>query len=416
MQSVTNWPEARQLTSRWQQPLGGIVNLVLALAVFIALWYIFMDPRGALRLYTPLYGFMWISWALIVAIWQVYIFNYWPYNTAFITRSHPLLKGLVMSAVTMVLVWLIIYVFFFNIFGKLAVPYFSLPALTGLGIKELIAREYSSLAVLMVAIVGTWISLIWPVAFDRYPWNGLTQPVRGFSLWTWTMLLSGLAYFLLIHPHFGVMFYPWQKFAAGFPWWQSFTQTIHGNFTVGFIMTATVTTLLTETVWERKPWGVVQGQPLRGIVTVAGILLMSLIIFNFFLLVQDLLWGTVVAGAQRTMAPNWRYLHAGEMSVFMLVVAVTLYFYFNNWPRRFDTEVNWLVRTAITFIGGTLLYNVYYKVGPVLLGTGAGKSDPQQFPIAPLMLLIAVMAVHHWYFDNWPGEKNSAGSPVDWAR
>jgi len=93
------WLEDRKFTDIVKQPVvRGVVNTLLAFAVFMLLWWVFMDPRGYLRWYTPQYGYMYIRWLLIVAIWQVYIFNFWPFKLDWMAKTHPLQKGLILVA------------------------------------------------------------------------------------------------------------------------------------------------------------------------------------------------------------------------------------------------------------------------------------------------------------------------------
>ncbi len=49
----TNYLEERKLVTRWPQPIPAIVNLVFTLILFYATWWIFQDPRGLMRMYTP---------------------------------------------------------------------------------------------------------------------------------------------------------------------------------------------------------------------------------------------------------------------------------------------------------------------------------------------------------------------------
>ncbi|MDD2211773.1 MAG: hypothetical protein PHV56_02190 [Clostridia bacterium] len=84
------WVETRDLQPKLKQPLQGILNLLLVTALFLLVWWVFMDPRGIVRWYTPQYGYMYIRWILIAAIWQVYIFNYWPFKDSFLNNKHPL--------------------------------------------------------------------------------------------------------------------------------------------------------------------------------------------------------------------------------------------------------------------------------------------------------------------------------------
>ena len=78
----TGYLEERQLTPRWSGPLTQVVNIAVLLTVFYATWWVFQDPRGIFRLYTPYVGYMYTRWFLIILIWMVYIFQFWPLKRA----------------------------------------------------------------------------------------------------------------------------------------------------------------------------------------------------------------------------------------------------------------------------------------------------------------------------------------------
>ncbi len=63
---------------------------------------------------------------------------------------------------------------------------------------------------------------------------------------------------------------------------------------------------------------------------------------------------------------------------------------------------NVAIRTLISVVAAALLYIVYYKVSHLFLGTQKGFSHPQQFPMIPMIWLVNIMLVHHWFMDNWP--------------
>ena len=401
----TLWLEERKRVNLMKQPVRGILSGVLAFAFFMCLWWVFMDPRGWLRWYTPQYGYMYIRWLLIVAIWQAYIFNFWPFKPEWMGSSHPLKKGIILTLINFAVTGLLIWVFYYNIFGRLSIPYFSWDELKKTGLSDFFSREYSSLAILMMAAIASWLSPIWPAAFENYPWHGMKQPAKGVTVFLVTFLLTTYVYLICMHPHYRVLFYPWQEFTAAFPWWYEKFRTLSGNFNVGWIMCATVSVWLTEMVLERYPFRLIKTQPWRGIGGFFFILLLALILFFLFVFMQDVVWGVSVEGAKRLMAPDWRYLHTGELAVILLTVAMVLYFYFDNWPRKYSNEVNIFIRVAIVAVGAVILHWAYYKASPGLLGTQAGYSHPQQFPMAPVILFINVMLYHNWFMDGWPGKR-----------
>jgi AAT family amino acid transporter len=70
--------------------------------------------------------------------------------------------------------------------------------------------------------------------------------------------------------------------------------TLSGNFNVGWIMCATVSVWLTETILERYPFRLVKSQPWRGIVGFLFILLLAFTMFFLFVFMQDVVWGESV--------------------------------------------------------------------------------------------------------------------------
>lgn len=399
------WLEKRKLISRLPQPWQGLLNLALVSLVFWIAWWIFMDPRGILRWYTPQYGYMYIRWLLIVAIWQAYIFNFWPFKNNFLKQSHPLLKGSILVGINVAIVGFMIWIFFYNIMGRLAIPYLSPQVLASLGLTNFFAREYSSLAILMMAAIASWLSPVWPVCFDNYPWHNLKQPARGFSVWAFTFLLTTYLFLILMHPHYHVLFYPWQKFAAAFPWWYEFARTLSGNFNVGWVMCGTIAVWLFETTFERYPFRLIKTQPWRGIAGFLTIFLFAVLMFITFNFLQDVAWKPAIEGAKRLYAPDWRYLHSGELACIMLVPALILAFYFDNWPRNFSPSVNIAIRFFIVVAGSIIFHILYYRYSPAILGTQPGYSHPQQFPMAPVIFYIDMMLYHYWFMDLFPGKK-----------
>ena len=403
----TNYLEERKLVKRWKGPTPAIVCLLFTLAIFYATWWIFQDPRGWMRMYTPYVGYMYTRWWLIVLIWMAYIFQYWPFRRRWLEKTHPLLKGAVLTAVSVGVLYVLIKGFFEGLLGHYGLAYFNPDELLKLpGITEFFAIEYAALACLMFAAIASWLSPAWIVACEEAPWQDLRQPAKGISIWIVTFFLSTLIYFMTMHSHMGILYYPWQFFTSiAPPYWEKFANTVSGNFHVSWIMCCTVSVWLVETIWERYPFNLIKRNGLRRVVAFFGIIAIAFAMHFFLYFAQELTWGPAIRGTRRAFAPDWRWLHVGEMAVFFLVPALFVTFYCGNWPKKYSLPVNVLIRTGITIVAATLLYIFYYKTSHLFLGTQKGFSHPQQFPMIPTIWLINIWLVHHWFMDNWPGWK-----------
>lgn len=402
-----NYLEERKLVKRWKGPIPAIVALVLTLAVFYATWWIFQDPRGLMRMYTPYVGYMYTRWWLIVLIWMVYLFNFWPMKKEWVFKTHPLIKGVVLTSISVLVLVVLVKVFFEGFLGNYGLAYFNPDQLTKLpGITEFFAIEYSALAILMFAAIASWLSPAWVVAMEEAPWGKMPQPAKGLSMLVMTFFLSTIVYFVTMHPHMGILYYPWQYFASiAPPYWEQFANTVSGNFHVAWIMCCTVVVWLVETIWERYPFKLIKNTALRRFTAFFGIIAIALAMHFFFYFVQELTYGEAIRGTRREAAPDWRWLHVGEMAVFLLVPALFLKFYCGNWPKKFSMPANVLARTGITIVAAIALYYFYYRTSHLFLGTQKGFSHPQQFPMIPTIWLINIWLVHHWFMDNWPAWK-----------
>ena len=399
------WLESRVLKDKMPQPMRGIVGVLIAFIMFYALWFFFMDVRGVMRWYTPQYGYMYVRWILIVAIWQAYIFNFWPMNLKFRETKHPIVNGLIMIVANFAIVGAVIWGFFYNFLGTYSIPYLSVDKLESLGMTRFYAREYSSLAILMFAAIASWLSPIVPVCFNNQPWHTMKQPARGITIFLVTMFASVVAFFCLMHPHYHVLFWPFQEYAAAYPWWFNFAHTLHGNFNVGWVMCGTVAIWMLEVTFDRYPFLLIKNKITRGFVGFVGVFLFAMLLFYTFNFIQDLSWGPAVDGAKRIYAPDWRYLHSGELAIMVLIPAMILNFYFDNGPKKYSAPVNIALRLLIIIVATGIFHFLYYKFSPALLGTQAGYSHPQQFPMAPGILFICTMLFHNWFMDFWPGKQ-----------
>lgn len=401
-----NYLEERKLVGRWPAPWPQIVSLLFISVIFYITWWIFQDPRGILRMYTPYEGYMYTRWILIICIWMVYIFNYYPFKRRWLENTHPVIKGIVLTSIVAVILVILIHGFFSGILGNLSMAYFNPERLESIGITPFFALEYSALACLMFAAIASWLSPAWPACFENWPWQKLKQPVLGFTILMFTFFLSTLVYLCTMHSHMGILYYPWQYFCAITPpYWQKFAQTVSGNFHVSWIMCCTVIIWIYETIWERWPFCEIKNDHLRRFGTFFGILAIALCCHFGIYFMQELAWGPAIMGDRRLWAPDWRWLHVGETMVFFLLPALFLKFYCNNWPQKYSKATNWIIRNIITVVAGIVIYALYYKTAHLFLGVQQEMSHPQQFPMIPTIWLINVMLIHNWFMDNWPGFK-----------
>ncbi len=397
--------EERKLVKRWNGPLPALVNLVFTLALFAVTWWIFQDPRGIMRFYTPYLGYNYCRWLLIILIWIAYIFDFWPFKREWLRTAHPLKKGVILSLVTVSIMMLVIDGFFEGFLGNLALPYFNPEQLLKLpGLTEFYAVEYAAQGCMMFAVIASWISPAWVVALEGEPWSKSAQPVRGASILLATFFLSTIIYLTTMHNHMGILYYPWQYFTAICPpYWSEFAETVSANFHVAWIMCCTVVVWFMEGIWERYPFVLIKRPWPRRLAIFFGIILISLALCFFFWFMQELMWGEAIRGHRRDAAPDWRWLHVGETAIFFLVPALFIQFYCGNGPTKWSTPVNVLVRTGLVVVFGIIITCLYYMYAHNFLGTQKGFSHPQQFPMIPMIWLINIWLINHWFMDNWPG-------------
>ena len=396
--------EERSLVKRFSGPLPILLNTIFVLALFYVTWWIFQDPRGIMRMYTPYVGYMWCRWLLVIMIWIAYIFDFWPFSRSWLKNTHPVLKGVILTTLTVALFTIVLKVFFETILGDYAIAYFSPERLTKEGLVEFYALEYSAQAILMFAAIASWLSPAWVVAVEGAPWGKLPQPVKGFSILMFTFFISVIVYFVAFHSHMAILFDPWQKFTAITPpWWENFADTVHGNFNIAWIMCCTVIVWMYETIWERYPFSMIQTPWIRCLSAFFGIIAIAVALSFFLYFAQELVWGEAIRGTRRDASPDWRWLHVGEMAIFWLLPALYMHFYMKNGINRFSQTVNILLRTVVSVVAAVVIYYVYYKTSHLFLGTQKGFSHPQQFPMIPLIWLINVMLINYWFMDGWPG-------------
>ena len=403
---IENWTEKRKLAPRGGVFVAGLVDLILMLAVFMGIWYVFMDPRGILRMYTPMYGYAYVQWFLVSVLTVHFVFRLCPFqNSSFLTKTPPLIKGLLFSIVAAALMLLIVDGIFKIVLGNLAVPYFSEETLLSLKQNAFTAREYAHQAITMYGGITALFIPLWIIHLNNWPACEIHSYKGYLTSFFIIFALAGFGFLILFHPHMGVLFYPWQTWTAVAPWWEDYAQTLSGNFCLGGVMCWTAVMWIFNVTFEGYPFKKIKAQPWRALAGLFGTLLVAVIFFKVFLLLQDLVWGVPIRGSQLLMAVDWRYLHSGECAMFMLLIALVWGFYFDNWPRKYTFEANVLIRFVIICMLTFAFYVFYYRYNPEILGQQTGYSNPLQYPLAATSLIVALLLAHNWFFDLTPGYK-----------
>ena len=80
----------------------------------------------------------------------------------------------------------------------------------------------------MFAAIASWLSPAWVVAPARKsPGRTCSQPGKGISILVMTFFLSTLIFFMTMHSHMGILYYPWQYFTSITPpYWEQFANTV----------------------------------------------------------------------------------------------------------------------------------------------------------------------------------------------
>lgn len=406
MMKILDWVGVRKLETRWGLFASGLFNVVFMLTVFMILWRVFMDPRGIFRMYSPMYGYAYVQWFLVAVLTVWLVLRLWPLQqSTFLTKTHPLLKGSLLFAISALFMLFMVNGVLKALIGSASIPYFSETSLLSLKQNAFNAREYSHQAITMLGGMTALIIPIWVLHLKNWPTREIPRGSGYLTSLIMIFFFATIGYLLLYHPHLGILFYPWQFYAAAVPWWEGIANTLHSNFCLGLMMSWTAALWIIQVTYEGFPFKQYDDKPWRPLFGILGTLLFGLILFGGFHFLQEMAWGAPVRGGKLIGAVDWRYLHSGETALFMLLISLVWGFYFKNWPRKYSMEVNFLVRTAIVGFGTFLFYTFYYKFNAVILGQQSGYSNPLQFPLAATSLIVALLLAHSWFFDMWPGEK-----------
>ena len=385
----------------------GIVTFVFLAALNVAAWYIFFNPKGIMRLYTPMYGFSMVVVLLASVVILSDVFEYWPVRTK-LTERLSAAQGAMLTVLSLALMALIIFVFFYRFIGKYGITYFSPAALiaTGeTGAEAYSSRENASTAIIYFFTAFIWTATLWRAGFQKWPWTQVKEDagVLGLSRLFAVSFFSIIAYIIFFHPHVGYLFYPPQKMAAVAPWWEGIADTNSAYVHLGWMICCVAAVLLSEILWEGYPWKAFRGRGgegslFSGLAILSGIILLGLVIFVLMVKGMEAYWGKPFVGGQYTDAPYFRYLHAGEMAGFLMMGVLVVSTYLGNLFHGGPLLVRAAVRTvvAVALAAGFLWF--YYTIGPRVLGQVPGLAQPEDTPLCWTFFMVSFMLMHRNFF------------------
>jgi amino acid transporter, AAT family len=389
--------------------LYGLINLLAVFAIVWLLWYIFMNPNGILQLYTPMYGFALLVVMLSTIVLMTNVADYYPFSQPAPTDNR-LSRGILLTTVAFLLMLFIHYVLFWNFIGRLGIAYFSpasIIASGGVGAEAFVARENAATAILYFFTAFLWVALFWNLGFGRWPWTGVSRGTLAFSRLFAILFFASIIYVILFHPHVCYLFYPAQDKAGVAPWWENMVQTGSAFFGLGLALCSLFWIAASHLLWEGYPWKLMdregEGHFWKGVAVFAGTLVLGAITLWILLQIFITVWNEPFMGGQYTDGPDFRLIHAGEISAFFLLSAFILKTYFNNFPNLSGIWPRAIVRTVLAVIMGLLFYAFYYSpLATFFLAKVPGVAQPGDSPLVFTMLFLCIILIQSDFFYGWP--------------
>jgi AAT family amino acid transporter len=146
--------------------LLGAINLAVIFCIVWLLWVVFMHPNAVMKLYTPMYGFSLIVVLLSAIVLMNNVAGYYPFPQSSSEGFGPFLRGIILTAVAILLMLVLVYGLFWGFIGKFGIAYFSpqsIIASGGSGAEILVARENASTAIVYYCTAFLWFALFWSV-------------------------------------------------------------------------------------------------------------------------------------------------------------------------------------------------------------------------------------------------------------
>ncbi len=391
----------------------GTINLVAVFVIVWFLWYVFMNPNTVMKLYTPMYGFSLVVGLLAAIVLLKDVAGFYPFPEVSSEKFGPVKRGLLLTVAAFLLMIFLVFFFFWGFIGKFGIAYFnpqSIIASGGMGAEIFNARENASTAIVYYFTAFLWMALFWNTGFGQWPWHRTSRSVIAWSRLFAVIFFSSIVYIILFHPHVCYLFYPAQDKAGVASWWAEMAGTASAFFGLGLVLCIMFWIVVSELLWEGYPWKYYDengdGSWGKGFVTFILTFTLGIIILFILLQIMTYFWDEPFVGGQYTDGPDFRFLHAGEISGFFILAAFILKHYFNNFPNLKSLWLRASIRTILAMIGGMLMYWFYYSpLATFFLAKVPGVAQPGDTSLVWVILFLSVVMIQADFFENWPLKK-----------
>lgn len=317
-------------------PAGKTLRLfTFSLAVFfivhvisLGVWYLFVDTRLAIWNYAPQPFGMYLFWGILVLVFIGFNFG----MAGFSTLRQPV-RGGVATVLTLVLGFLLSAMLVYG-YGALD-PAFSAAGGAGYG------------AVGLIVLIGFYGFGILATGMAGWPWSdGGLSPVRsGVAQLLGGCCLTGLGYFLLIYPSISVASKP-------------HTILLPLPVVIGWFYSVIVAWLATFLIFDNWPWSMLKRKSHMALAALIGNFLLGTVLYHLHLvLLRWILIPSEAIEKMGAMFPSW----PAQLGVW---IAFWLIFWANvagNWPNRFSTGTNRVVRAASCWSLGVISFVIYTR-------------------------------------------------------